>query len=193
MMIKVEEKISLKEQSALLKKCIDKDLDLKLELKKMGLTYDHLRYKNYTQTDVQKNDYKSIEELMQVKKGIPAMWRNTFLGWIHFQRAVCPWAGWGYTPYQTPLHSLFSGHETQNFSQDKNQNSASASRSTAADLKQSGIDFAPSADEVARSAYFSYVNEGSLPGHDVQHWLEAEKHLVAERNVTRVHRFDKRT
>ena len=30
-----------------------------------------------------------------------------------------------------------------------------------------------------------YVNQVSLPGHDVQHWLEAEAHLIAERNLTR--------
>jgi hypothetical protein len=54
-------------------------------------------------------------------------------------------------------------------------------------------DFAPSPDEVARRAYFSYVNEGSLPGHDVQHWLEAEAQLLAERNLTRVHGFHNRT
>lgn len=73
MMINVEEKIPVKEQSALLKKCIDKELDLKLELKKMGLTYDHLRYRNYAQSYVPGNDYKSIETFRQVKKGIPAV------------------------------------------------------------------------------------------------------------------------
>ena len=52
---------------------------------------------------------------------------------------------------------------------------------------------APSADEVARRAYFSYVNEGSLPGHEVQPWLEAEKQLIEERNLTRVHGFHNRT
>jgi hypothetical protein len=52
---------------------------------------------------------------------------------------------------------------------------------------QSGIDFAPSADEVERRAYFSYVNQGSRPGHDVQHWLVAEAELLAERNLARVH------
>jgi len=46
-----------------------------------------------------------------------------------------------------------------------------------------------SPDEVARRAYFAYVNQGSLPGHDVQHWLEAEAQLLAERNLTRVHGF----
>ena len=55
------------------------------------------------------------------------------------------------------------------------------------DMGQSRIDFAPSADEVARRAYFSYVTHGSQPGHDVQHWLVAEAELLAERNITRVH------
>jgi hypothetical protein len=59
----------------------------------------------------------------------------------------------------------------------------------AADAEQSGLDFAPSADEVARRAYFSYVNAGSPPGRDVQHWLEAEAELLAERDLTRVHGF----
>ena len=76
----------------------------------------------------------------------------------------------------------------------QNQKPGGASRSTpAADLTPSGIDFAPSPDEVARRAYFTYVNQGSLPGQDVQHWLEAEAQLVAERNVTRAHGFHNRT
>jgi hypothetical protein len=54
-------------------------------------------------------------------------------------------------------------------------------------------DFAPTADEVARKAYFSYQNEGSLPGRDVQHWLKAEADLLAERNLTRVHGFHNKT
>jgi hypothetical protein len=83
--------------------------------------------------------------------------------------------------------------KSKKFSQDKNQRPASASRATAsADLKQNGIDFAPLADEVARRAYFSYVNEGSRPGHDVQHWLAAEAQLLAERNLTRIHWFHSR-
>ena len=80
------------------------------------------------------------------------------------------------------------------FSQGQNQKPASASRPTAAaDLNQNEIDFAPSPDEVARKAYFSYVNEGSRPGHEVQHWLEAEAQLLAERNQTRAHGFHNRT
>jgi hypothetical protein len=79
-------------------------------------------------------------------------------------------------------------------SQEQNQKSASASRPTAAaDLAQTGIDFSPSADAVARRAYFSYVNQGSQPGHEVQHWLAAEAELIAERNLTRVHGFHNRT
>jgi len=53
--------------------------------------------------------------------------------------------------------------------------------------KSLGCEASP--DEVARRAYFTYVNQGSLPGHDVQHWLEAEAQLLAERNLTRMHGF----
>ena len=80
------------------------------------------------------------------------------------------------------------------YSQDQNQKTVTASRSApAADLTKNEINFAPSADEVARRAYFCYVNEGSRPGRDVQHWLEAEAHLLAERNLTRVHAFHNRS
>jgi hypothetical protein len=57
------------------------------------------------------------------------------------------------------------------------------------DSNQTGIDFVPSTDEVARRAYFAYVNEGSPLGRHVQHWLDAEAQLIAERNLTRVHGF----
>jgi len=80
------------------------------------------------------------------------------------------------------------------FTQDQSQKPASASRSAkAAGLNKNETDFAPSADEVARRAYFIYVNESSRPGCDVQHWLEAEAQLLAERNLTRVHGFHNRT
>lgn len=61
------------------------------------------------------------------------------------------------------------------------------------DVDQNEIDFVPAADEVARRAYFSYVNQGSLPGQEVQHWLAAEAELIAERNLTRIHGFHKQT
>ena len=76
------------------------------------------------------------------------------------------------------------------FSKDQNQTPANASRPTAAaDFNQNETDFAPSADEVARRAYSSYVNQGSLQGHDVQHWLEAEEELIAERKLAPVRGF----
>jgi hypothetical protein len=53
--------------------------------------------------------------------------------------------------------------------------------------------FTPSADEVARKAYFAHENQGSQPGHEVQHWLKADADLIAERNLTRVHGFHNRT
>jgi len=79
------------------------------------------------------------------------------------------------------------------FSQDQNQKPITALRPVAAALSQNEINFTPSPDEVSRRAYFSYENEGSLPGHDVQHWLKAEAELIAERNLTRVHGFHRQT
>ena len=72
----------------------------------------------------------------------------------------------------------------------QNERPASAALSvSAADSNQTGIDFVPSPEEVARKAYFTYVNQGSPIGRDVQHWLDAEAQLIAERNLTRVHGF----
>ncbi|HEV2454697.1 MAG TPA: DUF2934 domain-containing protein [Verrucomicrobiae bacterium] len=64
-----------------------------------------------------------------------------------------------------------------------------APRTGTADLNQKEASTKPSADEVAKSAYLRYVNQGSLDGHDKQHWLEAEAELVAERNLARVYIF----
>jgi hypothetical protein len=80
------------------------------------------------------------------------------------------------------------------FSQNQKQQPASAPQPPAVvDLKRNEADFAPSPDEVARRAYFAYVNEGSPQGRDVQHWLAAEAQLIAERNLTRVHGFHHQT
>ncbi|MEI7728743.1 MAG: DUF2934 domain-containing protein [Verrucomicrobiota bacterium] len=79
-------------------------------------------------------------------------------------------------------------------SKEQYQKSVSASPQTAVmDLKPSETYFVPSSDEVARRAYFCYVNDGAQPGHDVQHWLAAESELIAERNRTRIHGFHNRT
>jgi hypothetical protein len=81
-----------------------------------------------------------------------------------------------------------------NSPREKDQTTARPTQLTAAtELAQSRIDFMPSSDEVARRAYFSYVNDGSLPGRDVQHWLKAEADLIGERNLTRVHGFHNKT
>ena len=63
----------------------------------------------------------------------------------------------------------------------------------AANSTPTDIQFSPSAEEVSRRAYFAYVNAGSRPGQDVQHWLAAEAELTAERNRTRTHNFHNRT
>ena len=68
----------------------------------------------------------------------------------------------------------------------ENQNQATLPDQTM-EQNEDGMDLATSEDEVARRAYFSYVNQGSSQGHEVQHWLEAERQLLAERNLTRTH------
>ena len=60
-------------------------------------------------------------------------------------------------------------------------------------ILQNEENFTPSPDEVARKAYFAYENLGSLPGHEVQHWLKAEADLIAERNLTRIHGYHNKT
>ena len=65
--------------------------------------------------------------------------------------------------------------------------------STGAAIDQNEVTFTPSPEEVARKAYFAFENQGSQPGHEVQHWLAAEAELIAERNLTRVHGFHNRT
>ena len=75
----------------------------------------------------------------------------------------------------------------------QNQNPTGASSPITGDLSQDEINFVPSPDEVSRRAYFSYVNQGSRSGHDVQHWLEAEKPLLEERARPRARSFHNKT
>ncbi|HEV2453738.1 MAG TPA: DUF2934 domain-containing protein [Verrucomicrobiae bacterium] len=76
----------------------------------------------------------------------------------------------------------------------QNQKPAGASQPVAvAAPSQNEINFTPSPDEVARRAYFTYVNQGSPQGFEVQHWLQAETELLQERDLTRVHRFHSRS
>jgi Fe-S cluster biosynthesis and repair protein YggX len=77
----------------------------------------------------------------------------------------------------------------KHFPQDPNPKTAGATRLATAGLNADEVNFVPSPDEVARRAYFTYENEGSLPGHDVQHWLQAETQLIAERKLTMTHGY----
>jgi hypothetical protein len=104
-------------------------------------------------------------------------------------------AGWGEHPIASATLPDYSHNmKHKHFPQNQNQKPAGASVAvTVADLNQNEINFVPSPDEVSRKAYFSYVNQGSLPGHDVQHWLDAEAQLLAERKLTRAHGLANRT
>jgi len=74
------------------------------------------------------------------------------------------------------------------FSQDQNQTPAGETRATStANSNHGETNFAPSSDEIAKRAYFSYINQGWQAGHEMQHWLEAEAQLFAEHKRDRVH------
>jgi hypothetical protein len=46
-----------------------------------------------------------------------------------------------------------------------------------------------STEEISTRAYYVYMNLGSHHGNDVEHWLNAESELLAERNLTRTHGY----
>jgi hypothetical protein len=65
---------------------------------------------------------------------------------------------------------------------DENPKPAGASPPVAvAPLSQNAASFVPVPDEVARRAHSSYAKQGASHGHEVQHWLEAERQLLDER------------
>jgi len=69
----------------------------------------------------------------------------------------------------------------------REQNPIPVNQSPLADwdqLEQRGVAFGPSPRDVAKRAYYIFLNQGSLPGFDIQHWQEAEAQLVEERNIT---------
>jgi hypothetical protein len=57
----------------------------------------------------------------------------------------------------------------------------SRTQSTTAISRQSQRQISPPEDEVARKAYFIYLDQGCPQGQDKQHWFEAEAQLVAAR------------
>jgi hypothetical protein len=52
-------------------------------------------------------------------------------------------------------------------------------------LKRTPHEAKPSRDEVAKEAYFIYLNQGCPQGQDMNHWLEAEAHVLKARNTAR--------
>ena len=66
---------------------------------------------------------------------------------------------------------------------DRHEMPAGESRPSAIlNLGKGNRDFSPAWNEIAKVAYFNYVNRGSRPGDDVEDWLEAEARLVGEHN-----------
>jgi hypothetical protein len=85
-------------------------------------------------------------------------------------------------------------HNNHTHHQDQTHKPADTAQPAAvAGMTIAEANFTPAPEEVARKAYFTYVNEGSRDGHEVQHWLQAEAELIAERKLTRTHAFHNRT
>lgn len=51
-------------------------------------------------------------------------------------------------------------------------------------LQAPDIDPAAMDGDIARKAYFSYVDQGSQPGNDVRDWLDAENEIRAGQTIT---------
>jgi hypothetical protein len=45
------------------------------------------------------------------------------------------------------------------------------------------IHHGPTHDEIARRAYALFEQSGCIPGHDMEHWLQAEAQLLADRKT----------
>ena len=81
----------------------------------------------------------------------------------------------------------------QRFSDDDKPAGAYARQMPAPKTSEHKTDCALCPDELARTAYFAYVNEGCPEGRHVQHWLDAEAGLIKERDLTRIHASHQRT
>ncbi len=46
-------------------------------------------------------------------------------------------------------------------------------------------EYEPTPDAQTVAAYFSYLDHGSVPGHDVRDWLESEAWLVNDNHLAR--------
>lgn len=72
-MIELKEKIALSEQTDLLTKCRAYGYDLSEELKIMGLTYDHLRYRSYRNNQEHTVPFVSLSEVQNKTINIPTV------------------------------------------------------------------------------------------------------------------------
>ncbi len=50
---------------------------------------------------------------------------------------------------------------------------------TAPTARKTESNHLPTQDEISKRAYYNYLHEGSKPGNDLFHWLEAEADLTA--------------
>jgi hypothetical protein len=46
-------------------------------------------------------------------------------------------------------------------------------------------DYEPTPDAQITGAYYRYVDQGSVPGHALRHWLDAERSLADDRQLDR--------
>jgi len=77
-------------------------------------------------------------------------------------------------------------------SQSQHEKPINQARPTSAEpLNAAEYNPVPAPVDIARRAYFSFENQGSLPGHDLQHWLAAEAELIAKRKLARTHQVQK--
>ena len=77
-----------------------------------------------------------------------------------------------------------SKHTTKIISQSSkpDANGAQPVGNKPANKQLSGGDSQPLRQDVARQAYFNYLEQGCQEGHDVEHWLDAETQLAAKSN-----------
>ena len=67
----------------------------------------------------------------------------------------------------------------------------SASKTPPVEISPMDRNYVPSREEVAKRAYYIFLNQGGYNGSDLDHWLEAELQLFAEHNAALKHRQPK--
>ena len=87
---------------------------------------------------------------------------------------------WGEHPIAPVLVSKHSALMKHHQSALNSRLPEAAHSAAVADPKTVNPISAPTQADVARRAYFAYINEDSPPGRDLKHWLETEVQLHAE-------------